>query len=212
MTRPQISSWFVVLVLALAAAGLFLGPNGWRIDFGLIGGAPLYVALGLFIVYLSRHSKGVFPAEASLAERQGWVGFVFVTLIALHFLNFMAALPALGDQADLLSNTASRKFGGNLVLLIIVWTVTSRALRAQNPDGVELDERDLRIHHGAQRLGSGFMVVLIVGVVVLLAMFPDVLRPWLKPVIVGNALLGLLIASQLAEHVSLLLRYRRSRA
>jgi hypothetical protein len=79
-----------------------------------VGSAVLYVALWLFIIHLSRHSDAVFPADAPLAERQAWVATGFVGLIALHYLNFLFALPSLGAEGDQISNSASRPLGINL--------------------------------------------------------------------------------------------------
>ena len=38
----------------------------------------------------------------------------FVGLIALHYLNFLFALPSLGAEGDQISNSASRPLGINL--------------------------------------------------------------------------------------------------
>jgi hypothetical protein len=74
---------------------------------------------------------------------------------------------------------------------------------------VQIDERDLRVQHAAGRVGSGLMAMLIIGLVAALALRPDYLAPWLRPLIVANALVGLLIAKTLTENVWIVLRYRR---
>jgi hypothetical protein len=178
-------------------------------DIGPIGSAVLYAALWLFVIHLSKHSEAAFPADAPLAERQAWVAVVFVTLIALHWLNLVIALPGLGAVADQISNPASRPFAVNLGMLIFGWIVVAGVVRSGNREAVELDERDLRIQHAANRAGSGLMAVLIIGLIAALATQPELLAPWLRPLIIANALVGLLIAGTLTENVYIVVRYRR---
>ncbi len=210
MTSLQRRSWLLLCLAALGASGMFLGPDGWRgIDIGPVGAAVLYVALWLFALHLSKHSEAAFPVDAPLAERQAWVSVVFVTLIYFHWLNFVSALPNLGAQADQISNPASRQFAIKLGMLIFGWIVISRIVRAGNREPVELDERDLRIQRAASRAGSGIMSVAIIGLISALAVQPEVLSPWLRPLIVANVLVGLLIANTLTENVYTVIRYRR---
>lgn len=125
-------------------------------------------------------------------------------------VNFLAALPALGEAADRIVNPASRRFAINLGLLLSGWIVVSGLLRAQNAEAVELDERDLRIEHAAGRVASGLMAAMMVGLVVVLASFPDPLRPMMRPLIVASALIGLLLASAIAQNLYSVLSYRRA--
>jgi hypothetical protein len=213
MTTIHRRSWLLLSLAALGAAGMFLGPDGWfGIDIGMVGSAVLYAALWLFVIHLSKHSEAAFPADAPLAERQSWVSMVFVTLIYFHWLNFVGALPGLGEQADRISNPASRHFAFNLGMLICAWIVVRRIVRAGNLETVELDERDLRIQHAAGRAGSALVSVLIVGLISALATQPERLEPWLRPLIVANVLVGLLIANTLTENVYAVIRYRREYA
>ena len=85
-------------------------------------------------------------------------------------------------------------------------------MRAGNRETVGLDERDLRIQHAADRAGSGLMALLIVALIAALATQPELLAPWLRPLIVANALIGLLIAKTLTENVYTVVRYRRGHA
>ena len=74
---------------------MFLGPDGWLgLDIGPVGAAVLYAALWLLAIHVSRHSEEAFPADAPLAERVAWVAVVFVTLIALNWMNFISSLRA----------------------------------------------------------------------------------------------------------------------
>ncbi len=213
MTSIHRRTGLLLAVAALGAAGMFLGPDGWfGIDIGPVGAAVLYAALWLLVFHLAKNSDAAFPLDASLAERQAWVSLVFVTLIVCHFGNFLLALPELGAAADQISNPASRKFGFNLVLVLFGWIAAAAVLRAQNREAVELDERDLRIQHAAGRFANGLMAFMMIALVVLLAFLPEQSRDWMRPLIVGNALLGLLLARSLAESIFTVLRYRREHA
>ena len=212
MAGLQRRTQILLSLAALGAAGMFFGPDAWfGIDIGPVGAAVLYAAIWLFVIHLSRSPAGIFPEDASPAERQGWVTLVFVLLIAIHFLNFVAALPTLGGAADQISNPVSRRFGINLGMLLVAWIVVGGILRAQNTDGIEADERDLRIQHSSQRAAGGVMSAIIIGLVALLATFPGHAQAWMRPLIVGNVLLGLLIARTLTESVFLVARYSRER-
>jgi len=192
---------------------MFLGPDGWLgIDIGPVGAAVLYGSLWLFVIHLSKHSEGVFPSDASLAERQAWVAVAFVALITIHWLNFMAMLPGLGAAADQISNPASRRFGINFGMTIFAWIVIAGVVRSGNREEVALDERDLRIQHAAGRVGSGVMAVLIIGLISGLATQPELFSPWLRPLSVANALVGLLIVKTLTETVYTVVRFRRGYA
>jgi len=192
---------------------MFLGPDGWLgIDIGPLGSAILYGALALFVIHLSRHADEAFPADASLAERQAWVATAFVTLIYLRWLTFMTLLPDLGAAADEISNPASRRFVIHLGMLIVAWIVVAKVVRSGNREAVELDERDLRVQNDASRAGSALLAVMIIGLISALATRPEWMSPWLRPLIVANALVGLLIGKTLTENVYAVLRYRRGRA
>jgi len=213
MTSLQRRSWLLLCLAALGAAGMFLGPDGWLgLDIGPVGAAVLYAALWLLVIHVSRHSEEAFPADAPLAERVAWVAVVFVTLIALNWMNFISSLRNLGDGADQIWNSASRPFSWNLAMLLIGWIVVASVVRARNRESVGLDERDLRIRHAADRAGSGLMALLIVALISALATQPELLAPWLRPLIVANALIGLLMAKTLTENVYAVVRYRREYA
>jgi len=98
------------------------------------------------------------------------------------------------------------------VTLVFGRIVVGGVLRSGNREAVELDERDLRIQHAANRAGSGLMAVLIIALIASLAIEPELLAPWLRPLIVANALVGLLIAATLMENVYIVVRYRREHA
>ena len=56
------------------------------------------------------------------------------------------------------------------------------------------------------------MAVLIIGLISALATLPELFSPWLRPLSVANALVGLLIAKTLAECAHIVVRYPREHA
>jgi len=212
MTRVQRRAQALLAVAALGAAGMFLGGEGtFGIDWGPVGAALLYGALWVFVIQLARHAGEVFPDEWSRAEKQAWIAMVFVALISLHVSSFIAVLPGLGAEADQLANPATRPLWTNLGLLILGWIVVSALSRRQDVGGVELDERDLRIAHGAARFTDGVTTLLVVGLVVTLVVLPEYSRSWLRPLIAANLLIALLIGRALVANIYTVLRYRRER-
>jgi len=213
MTRVQRLSLALLAMAALGAAGMFLGPDGWfGLDIGPIGSAVLYGAVWLFVIHQAKFAGEVFPEHWSPAEKQSWVALVFMALITLHMVNMLLALPGLGADADQVRNPATRALWLNLGLLIFGWIVIGTQLRKQDGAGIQVDERDLRIQHRAGRVADGTMALFIVWIIVALFALPEQSRTWLRPLIVANALIALLIARTLIENIYTVWRYRRERA
>jgi hypothetical protein len=213
MTRTQRRAGLLCVLTALGAAGMFLGPGRvLGLDVGAFGGALLYGALLLFLIFVAHQADGVFFEDAALAEREAWVDAVFVALISCQFLGFLAALPGLGPLADQISNPVSRRFGMNLGMFMFGWILAGSVLRAHNREPVTLDERDLRIRHAAGRFANGLMSTMMIGLIVLLCSLPEQSRSWMRPLLVGNTLVGLLIARALAENIYRVVCYCRERA
>lgn len=212
MTKVQRRVQAVLAVASLGAAGMFLGGEVvLGVDFGPVVAALLYGALWMFVVQLARHAGEVFPEPWAPAEKQAWVALVFVALISFHMLNLLAAFPDLGIDADQLRNSATRPLWTNVGMLIFGWIVVSSLLRKQDVDGVEHDERDLRIAHSATRFADGAMSLLIIWLVVTLVALPEYSRTWLRPLIAANVLIALLIARTLVANIYTVMRYRRER-
>lgn len=212
---PSVSRRFqaTLVIAALAGLGMLLAPGRWfGLDAGAIGGGLLYGVLWLSVILLARNPESAFPDEASYAERRAWVELIFVTLIAIHFANFIIESPHLGADADSIVNAASRRFGIHLGTLMVGWVVVLQILRSNNAQCLELDERDLRVHHAASNTANGLMITLIIGIIATLVLLPDVSRDWTRPMMIANVLIGLLLARSLAESLLLVLRYRRARA
>ena len=110
-----------------------------------------------------------------------------------------------------MSNSLSRPFARHVGRLIFGWIVCAGLVRGAQADAVELDERDLRIRHGAQRLAAFVMSCIMIGAIVLLAMRGAEMQSWLRPLVVANPLLGLLIVRQLVEQLYAVARYRQAR-
>ena len=85
-------------------------------------------------------------------------------------------------------------------------------IRRQDAGAAQLDERDLRIAHGAARFVDGALALLILWLVVTLVALPEQSRTWLRPFIAANVLIALLVARTLAENIYTLWRSRRARA
>jgi hypothetical protein len=199
---------------ALGVAGMLLGPDiGTVSTSGRWGGALLYGTLWLFVVHLAKFAAEVLPDDPwSLAEKQAAVGIAFMALISFHVANLLFALPDLGLEADRLRNSATRPLWINLGMLFFAWTLIASTLRRQESGAVQLDERDLRITHGAARFADGSLASLIIGLVLVLVVLPDQSRTWLRPFIAANVLIALLIARSLVENIYTVWRYRRERA
>src|SRR5688572_1058513 len=213
MTRIQRRTQVLLAVAALGAAGMFLGGDDWfGIDLGPIGATVLYVAMWLFVAHVAVYSGQAFPETWSPAEKQAWVGLVFVALVSFNVLNLLEALPDIGPAADQIYNQATKRLWINLGLLMVGWIVIASVLSSQDGDGVQQDERDLRIAHKAARAATGAMTLLIIAIVVALVVLPEQSRTWLRPLIAANVLIALLVARTLIENIYTVLCYRRERA
>lgn len=198
-----------LIVLGAIAASLTLSIG--KVDLGAVGGTLVYLGLIVLAGLLAKRPDEFFSPDAPPAERQGWVSLIFVALIALGFVSFLVALPALGAEADRMSNSLSRPFGVHLGMLIFGWAVCAGLVRGAQRDAVELDERDLRIRDGAQRLAAAVMSCVMIGAIVLLVMRGAEMQAWLRPLVVANLLLGLLIVRHLSECLYVVVRYWQAR-
>jgi hypothetical protein len=206
---------WVVLGLALvgATASLF-GPQErwWGVDIGSTGAAVFGLTLWIGAWLFARYPDSIFPADWSIAERRAWAGLVFVLLVFLNFLRFMAAIAQLYVTPVSLEELPSRHFMWNLFVLLIAWAVVAKTLRGTETELVELDERDQRFQYEADRAGDWTLtLVVIVSVVLLVTLSDERLSWWLAPLIAANSLIGLLIVRSLVEYVFLVARYARAR-
>jgi len=203
----------VVLALVGAVAGLF-GPHErvWGVDLGATGTAVLGFTLWTGAWLFARYPDAIFPPEWSIAERRAWAGLLFLTLVSLSFVRFMITIAHLDSPAVSIAELPSRHFMWNLFVLLIAWAVVAKTLRGPETEGVELDERDLRMQRAADRAGDWALTLVVIAVVVLLALVPaGRLAWWLTPLVAANALIGLLIGRWFVEHSVLVARYALER-
>ena len=212
----SIARWaWVLLVLELlgAMAGLFAPHERiWGIDLGATGTVVFGFALWVGAWLFARHPDAIFPPEWSIAERRGWAGLLFLTLVFLNFARFMGAIAHLDIPPVSMRELPSRHFLWNLFVILIAWAVVAGTLRGPESELVELDERDLRMQRLADHAGDWALTLAVIAVVLLLAFVPaQRLAWWLMPLIAANMLIGLLIVRSFVEHASLVVLYARER-
>lgn len=210
MAIPRLAWAVLGLALVGALGSSFFGPQErwWGLHISSLGatifGFALWLGAGLFAAYPER----ILPPAWSIAERRAWAGLFFVLLIFFAYLRFMGTLAGLREVPDTIGELPGDHFVWNLGVLLIAWAVVSSTLRGRGTDVIESDERDLRLRRAADRVGDWVMTILIASCIgLLVAQPPARLAWWLTPMIAANALVGLLIAKTLAEHVYLVSRY-----
>jgi hypothetical protein len=213
LSIPRLAWVLLVLALVGAVTGLFgLNERVWGVDLGAAGtvvfGFTLWTGAWLF----ARHPDVIFPPEWSIAERRAWAGLLFLALVFVNFLRFMAAISHLDTPPVSIAELPSRHFMWNLFVLLIAWAVVADALRGPQKDAVELDERDLRMQRIADRAGDWALTIVVIAVALLLAFVPaERLAWWLSPLVAANALIGLLIGRSFVAHAFLVARYALER-
>ncbi|HTU65359.1 MAG TPA: hypothetical protein VMF52_05395 [Steroidobacteraceae bacterium] len=200
-----------IALLALPTA--LLAPDDWigGIDVGSLAATLYALSLGVVVWWVARAPEDPFPEEWLVDERRGWSGVFFGSLVLMSFAHLLWSEAQQPDLPMTWQLTMFRHFGWNLGMLLVAAVVVHRVLGARRAEAVERDERDLRIAHEGALVANTFLTLLMLGLVVLLAMFPDSVAGWLRPQIVANVLIGLLIARTLAEHITIVARYRRER-
>ena len=206
---------WMLLVLALvgALAGLF-GPHErvWGVDLGATGVAVFGFTLWTGAWLFARHPDEIFPPEWSIAERRGWAGLLFVTLVFVNFLKFMVSLAHLDSPPASIRELPSQRFIWILFVLLIAWAVVAKSLRGPQTELVELDERDLRMQRSADRAGDWTLTFVVIAVALLLAYVPAAhLAWWLSPLIAAHALIGLLIGRAFVKLACLVACYALER-
>jgi hypothetical protein len=204
----------VLLAIGVTAglASLF-GPQErlGGVDVGATGAAVFMLSLIAAVVLFARRSHEIFPEDASVAEQRAWTGALFIGLILLDYLRYMAIVWHLPEPPASLDATYATHFLRRLLTLMVVWSVISHLL-GRRAGGVQADERDLRLRHASMRAGDWSLTLIVVACVCLLALTPaPLLVWWLSPIVLANVLIGLLIARSLAEHVVLTIAYFAAR-
>jgi uncharacterized membrane protein len=203
----------LLLVAGLSALAALFGPaEPWGpLDVGATGAAVFTLCLVVAVMLFAIRGDAIFPEETSLAERRAWLGLVFVAIVLLSFMRHLWALRLGGEVPEGIDSLFAHRFIQRLILLIIVWSLLSHLL-GRNAGVVE-DERDLRMQGRADRAGDWVLTLIVIACVCVLASVPAAnLAWWLSPIVLANALIGLLIAKTLAEYLALTLQYRAARA
>lgn len=190
---------------ALAAWLMWLAPERvFGIDSGLVGSLIL-LATAWLVVWLWWRVREVAEDYASLGQQLAGLGLFFS--LAIGF-SFALRLHELGWTlpADAAHNFA---LGRNVLLMLILWPVSAAILRALRRDeGIE-DERDRAITARAGAHAYAVLAIALVALVVQLGFGGEPVRALATPVSVAHWLIGLLVVSSIAEHLSATLQYRR---
>jgi hypothetical protein len=207
--RQTLVLWFLGTVFAIGA--LFAPAGPWTgLDLGATSAALFLLVLAGVIRIFSVRANDVFPDELSAGERDAWVSLAFLSLILLTFLRHFWTLSLQEDPRgirDLLPDSFPRQL---VVLVAAWWWISHLVVRAAG--GVEKDERDLRVQDRAYRVSDwAFTSIVILSIVVLVIVPAQQVEWWLAPMILGNLLIGLLIARSLLEHVAVAWMYRAAR-
>jgi len=207
-------AWILLSLGVVAAIAALFGPTErWGgIDIGATGASLFAGAMLCGIWLFVARGETVFPDDMSIAERRAWVGFLFIGIILLSFSRHLWMLWANEIAPVSHDQFVGRHFIQRLILLIIVWSVISHLI-GRSSGGIEVDERDLRLRHRADRVGDWAFTLIVIGCIAVLASVPATLLAWwLDPIVLANVLIGLLIVKSFVEHAALTTSYRVGRA
>ena len=161
------------------------------VDVGATGASVFNLAVIGSVILVSLRPEAAFPEHWSLAESRAWVGLVFTSLICCGFVKFLYAVAALDTVPTTIAALPARHFIWLLTTLFIAWGITSGVLAYRG--GPDLDERDLRMRHQADRAGDWTLTSIVIASIVLLVHQPGPqLDWWLEPLILANVLVGVL--------------------
>jgi hypothetical protein len=199
---------------SVAAFAAMFAPDGrWLgMDLGAIGASVFVLAGGAAIALFAMRGECVFPEYMSIAERRAWLGLFFLAIILTGLAKQLWALSLGPHTPDRFDQLFSNRLVLHWTLLTIFWAVLAHLI-GRSAGGVEVDERDLRLRHRADRAGhTALMVIVIVGVC-LLATLPETwLDWWLEPLVLANVLVGFLMAKVFVENLVLTYSYRAGSA
>jgi len=207
-------AWALLVLALLGAAAALFGPHErvGGVDLGATGVTVFGFALWSGALLFARYPDAIFPPEWSIAERRAWAGLLFLTLVVLNFVRFMVAVSELDTPPVSMGDLPGEHFMWNLFVLLIAWAVVANALRGPPTELVQLDERDLRMRHFADRAGDWTLSIVIIAIVLALAFTPAArLAWWLMPMVAANLLIGLLVGRSFVEHAFLVARYALER-
>ncbi len=202
-------AWLALLVSAGLALWLLLaGPSRvFGFDPGKWGMFLLVATAWISLYGVSRIPKGELEAAVSPGEWRAWVGSGFTLVAIVYFLSNISVFqhgPASG-------NSDASAVAGNLVMLLIAWTVLSSVMSARWKGVVQEDERDREIEKKASGWGRGALMVFIIGLAVMLGFSPAAKLEWASHFMIANLLVFALMWGWLCECVATAVMYWRDR-
>lgn len=199
---------------SLSALAALAAPGGrwFGLDPGTIGAVLFMFCAGAAVVLFATRGEGIFPEDMSMTERRAWLGLFFLVVILTGLAKQLWVLWQVPLSPHRLDHFFPNRFVHQWLVLTIFWAVLSHLI-GKAAGGVEVDERDLRFRHRADRAGHTTLMLIVIIGVCLLAALPEVwLDWWLRPIVLANLLLGLLMAKVLVENLVLTYAYRAGRA
>jgi len=201
------------LVLLAGAGGWLLFAHGqsWNIDHGLAG-VLLLLAAGWVGLWL-----GASREQRASGEWTAWVGLGVSVVGLAYFALRWRGLMASGSGMD------ARWMMANLMLLLLGWTVLLQGwagrwrARAQDDPAVRPWLPSHEHPHGPQierqATESGRMALTfgLIGLALLLGFLPEVRLHWMRPFLLANLLLFVLMWGWLVEYTLTVWLYWRER-
>jgi hypothetical protein len=210
MSSPAGRAWILLGVGLIAAIAALFGPaQPWGgVDIGATGAAVFVLTMVAAIWLFASAGERVFPEHMSISERRAWVGLVFIAIVLAGFTRQMWVLSGQAEIPERIGELFHRRFIERYPLIVIVWGVIAHLI-GRREEGVDADERDLRLRHRANRAGDWALTLIVIGSIIVLALVPQALLSWwLAPIVLANVLFGILIAKALVEHLVLAYAYR----
>jgi hypothetical protein len=195
-------------VVATAAALFGPGQLVYGVDLGAAGAGAFVLCAVCCLWLFATRSDEIFPEHMSVAERRAWVGLVYLVLVLASLMREMLMLSGHAQFPEGLHDLFAHRFMQRYLLLAVTWSLIDY-LVGRRGTGIEIDERDLRLQHRAERAGDWVLTLIVIGAIIVLALIPQqLLSWWLAPIVLANVLIGVLIARSLVKNVVLAFSYR----
>lgn len=203
--------WTLFALLCVAGLALWLlvaGPSQLLgVDTGHAGMMLLIGAAWGCLYAISQLPRGEADQTISPGEWKAWVGLGFMLVAIVYFLTHVQVFVHGGPG----NNPGANRVGGNLVMLLIAWTVLSGVLKSRWQGAVEEDERDRQIEAQASGWSYGAMTVYVIGLALLLGFSPADRLQWATHFMIGNLLVLSLMVACLFEYGAKVTYYLRDR-
>jgi len=207
------TAWLGLAVLAGAGGWLlFAGGQSWNIDHGLAG-ALLLVASAWVALWV-----GASRQQRASGEWTAWVGLVLTLVGLAYFVLRWRLLMVTGTGVH------ARWVMANLMLLLLGWAVLLQLWAGHWAGGVQAEpsvrpwlaaqhEHPLGPQIERQATESGRMELTfgLICLALLLGFLPEARLNWMRPFLLANLLLFVLMWGWLVEYISTVWLYRRYR-